>query len=155
MDFKTAAKVSIASLCITHVLFFDLPDYFHHKYDYVSFSYETDSQGQTIASGHVKHEVASKWLLVELRNVDGEHELVVINKEGVNVLTGKFVSEIHVIDDSLVSLEEDVIYIENLSPYLIDTERQDFYNSYDLERIIDLISENYTWHKEKVLKISN
>lgn len=153
MELKHALMASGATLIIGHLLLFDLPDYLDNQYKYVSFSYETDSQGQVIVSGQVKHEVASNWFLVELRKEDGTHELVVSDKEGFNVLTGKFISEIHVIDDSLVSFEENVIYLEPLSEYLIDTEHQDFYSSYDLERIIDLISKNYSWHQQKVLRI--
>lgn len=149
MELKHAIYTSIASVCIVHLLFSDLPRWLDDKYKYTSFSYETDSQGQMIVSGQVKHEVASTWLLVELKNVDGSHELMVVDKKGFNVLTGEFVLEIHAVDDSLVSFEEDVIYFEPFSTYLIDTEHQDFYNSLTknidkYKNIIPIYKQTYT-----------
>lgn len=45
-------------------------------------------------------------------------------------------------------------YIEKFSNYLNGDEDLEYYTPEDIEHIIKLISVNYNWHIEKILKIA-
>ena len=50
--------------------------------------------------------VASSWFLVEVKTSDGTHLLKVIDENGNCVIRRDFITEIHKIDDSFVSLDD-------------------------------------------------
>lgn len=80
--------------------------------------------------------------------------LKVIDENGNCFISRDFITEIHKIDDSFVSLDEHVFYIEKFSNYLNGDEDLEYYTPEDIEHIIELISVNYNWHIEKILKIA-
>lgn len=116
------------------------------KFEYVSVdtTYE--------ATGNVDYETASNWFLVELI-IDGKNTLRVINKDGIDVLNQDKITDIHKIEDSYVSIDENVLSIEALSNYLVDDFLMDLYSPEGIETLIAILSTNYNWHINKEIKI--
>lgn len=118
------------------------------------FDYEVVDSTYVVPSGQVKYSVVSTWFLVEVKGNDGLNRLRIVNEEGIDVLTDEVVTTIHRLEDSYISLDEDVLNLESLSTYLVDDEVKELYSPDDIEKLISLISANYNWHKDKTLKIA-
>ncbi len=151
---KTYAGVSLAvlSYAIVNALI-KIPEIIDLVNEDTCFVYDINDDTYE-ASGRVKKSVASSWFLVEVKTSDGNHLLKVIDENGNCVISRDFITEIHKIDDSFVSLDDHVFYIEKFSNYLNGDEDLEYYTPEDIEHIIKLISVNYNWHIEKILKIA-
>lgn len=147
-----AASAAILSYAIMNAII-QVPDIIDLINEDKSFVYELNNDDLEV-SGRVKRDVALSWFLVEGKKDNGESQLSVINKDGIDVLTNEFVTEVHKIDDSFVSLDENILSMEKFSSYLMGDEDLEYYTPDDIVRIINLIANNYNWHTEKTLKIA-
>lgn len=146
----TGVSASLLAYAITNavlqsfILVDDLNE--NKRFEYVSIdtTYE--------ATGNVDYETASKWLLIEYRK-NGANSLRIVDKDGMDVLNQEHVANIHKIEDSYISIDENVLSIEALSNYLVDDLLKELYSSEDIESIIAIISANYDWHQDKEIKI--
>lgn len=120
--------------------------------DYKQFEYEEDNVDY-IALGSVDYSTVSKWFIVEVKN-GKSNTLRIINEDGIDVLNKEEVTTIYELDDTFVSLDENILNIESLSDYLTEEDEEKLFTPNDINNLIELISTNYNWHKEKILKIA-
>lgn len=118
------------------------------------FDYEVVDSTYVVPSGQVKYSVVSTWFLVEVKGNDGLNRLRIVNEKGIDVLTEEVVTTIHRLEDTYISLDEDVLNLESLSTYLVGDWTKELYSPDDIENLISLIAANYNWHKEKTLMIA-
>lgn len=118
-----------------------------------SFKYYELDDGTYQANEEVKHSAAIQWVLVERINEDGNKELCIANREGINVLTNEFIGEINFAGDIPFSKEESILSVTNIAPYMEQFGIKELYSAEYFEALIEAISENYEWHKGKVLEI--
>lgn len=148
----TATGLALLSYAIVNAAF-TVPKVIDLMNEDKCFTYDVDDVVYT-PSGQVKYSEACKWFLVEIKTSDEKFDLKVIDKNGFDVLKQEFITEIHEIDGTYLSLDEDVLYMESLANYLIDTEKQEYYAPKDIEAIIEMIKINYNWHRNKSLTIA-
>lgn len=118
-----------------------------------SFNYEVDNDELSV-TGNVKYSVVSKWFLVEVKENNELNSIRIVNEDGVDVLTDEKVTTIYKLEDSYVSLDDFVLNLESLATYLVGDYEKKLYSAVDVKNLIDLISINYNWHRDKTLKIA-
>ncbi|MCH5166587.1 MAG: hypothetical protein J1F35_01720 [Erysipelotrichales bacterium] len=117
------------------------------------FKYYKLADGTYQANEEVKHSAAVKWVLVERINQEGNKELCIANRDGINVLTNEFVGEINFAGETPFSQDESILSVVNIEPYIEQFGTKEYYSAQYFEALIDAILESYEWHKEKVLEI--
>ena len=117
------------------------------------FDYYKLADGSYQANEEVKHSAAITWVLVERINEEGHKELCIANRDGINVLTNKFIGEINFAGDIPFSEDGSILSVSNLEPYINQFGIKELYSAQYFESLIEAILETYEWHKEKVLEI--
>lgn len=118
-----------------------------------SFRYYELEDGTYQANEEVKHSAAITWVLVERINEYGNKELCIVNRDGINVLTNEFLGEINFAGDIPFSEDVSILSVANIEPYINQFGIKELYSAKYFESLIEAISENYEWHKDKVLEI--
>lgn len=114
------------------------------------FEYTIDDYGNLNVSGNIKSSVLSDYYLVERKDDNGKLSLCIINKDGLNILTGEFVTSVHEVDGCIVSVDEEIYSIDYMWKYL-DDEEDNLFNLDAIRDLLLIISQNFTWHEYKVL----
>lgn len=149
----TSATPALLAFAIVNAVF-TVPKIIDLINENKAFDYEVVDSTYVVPSGQVKYSVVSTWFLVEVKGNYGLNKLRIVNEEGIDVLTDEVVTTIHRLEDSYISLDEDVLNLESLSTYLVGDWTKELYSPDDIENLISLIAVNYNWHKEKTLKIA-
>lgn len=118
-----------------------------------SFNYSIDDEGNICVSGEIKSSVLNDCYLVERKDEMGKLGLSIINKDGVDILTNQFITSVHEVEGTLISVDEDVLSVAKLSDYYVSDEDK-LLSSDDIRELIIMIGNDFPWHSYKVLSYS-
>ncbi|MDE5630097.1 MAG: hypothetical protein K2I70_00705 [Bacilli bacterium] len=118
-----------------------------------SFDYSMDEEGNVSVFGEIKSSVLKECYLVERKDEIGKLELSIINKDGIDILTNKFVTNIHDVDGCIISVDENILSVFKMSDYYMSDEDK-LLSVDDIRELIIIIGEDFPWHNYKVLSYS-
>nr|MDE6141433.1 hypothetical protein [Bacilli bacterium] len=109
-----------------------------------------DEEGNVSVFGEIKSSVLKECYLVERKDEIGKLELSIINKDGIDILTNKFVTNIHDVDGCIISVDENILSVFKMSDYYMSDEDK-LLSVDDIRELIIIIGEDFPWHNYKVL----
>ena len=112
--------------------------------------YSVDEYGQTEVTGNITLDDFKKCYLVEKKDESGKLSLHIVNKDGVDILTNEFISNIHEVEGCLISVDEDIYSVAKMEDYL-EGEETELFSPDAIRDMLLVISQNFDWHDSKIL----
>lgn len=114
------------------------------------FQYVVDEEGNMEVTGELKLSALKKCYLVEKKDEEGNIGLCIINKDGVDILTDEYVTNVHEVEGVLLSLDDNIFSVKSMKDYL-DGYEDDLFSSEEIREMILAISQTFEWHEYKTL----